>query len=269
VRLDADASTSPVTPVAAWSDDRAAGAVAFRAPTHAGTPVAYGRLAEQGKDFGRLTRISASGSGPVVAGSLRLGADAAANAIVAMLQGDKSGRRVLTAALQDSPPGPPRIAARYYAGPRPRLTWIPGGEAFGAQRFTLSIDGRSAGSSSTAALRVGRTIADGRHTAQVRATDRRKQSTTGPERTIIVDSIAPSAKVTATRSGRVMHVKVRSSDERSGVASVTVRWRDGTVSTSAQRRHSFRHRFAAKGPHRVTVTVRDRAGNRAVRKPRA
>jgi PKD domain len=269
VRLDADASTSPVTPVAAWSGDRPAGAVAFRAPTHAGTPVAYGRLAEQGKDFGRLTRISASGSGPVVAGSLRLGADAAANAIVAMLQGDKSGRRVLTAALQDSPPGPPRIAARYYAGPRPRLTWIPGGEAFGAQRFTLSIDGRSAGSSSTAALRVGRTIADGRHTAQVRATDRRKQSTTGPERTIIVDSIAPSAKVTATRSGRVMHVKVRSSDERSGVASVTVRWRDGTVSTSAKRRHSFRHRFAAKGPHRVTVTVRDRAGNRAVRKPKA
>jgi hypothetical protein len=204
-----------------------------------------------------------------VAGSPRLGADASANAVLAMLQGDKSGQRVLTAALQDSPPGPPRIAARYYAGPRPRLTWIAGGEAFGAQRFTLSIDGRAAGSTSATALRVGRTIADGRHTAQVQATDRRKQSTTGPARTIIVDSIAPSATVTATRSGRVMRVKVRSSDERSGVASVTVRWRDGTISTSTKRRHTFRHRFAATGARRVTVTVRDRAGNRAVRTPKA
>jgi hypothetical protein len=269
VRLDADAATSAVSPVAAWSDDRPAGEVAFRAPTHAGTPVVYGRLAEQGKAFGRLTRISAGKAGPVVAGTLRLGADAAADAVLPMLQGAKTGRRLLTAALQDSPPGPPRIAARYYAGPRPRLTWIPGGEAFGAQRFALKVDGRAAGATTASALRVARTVPDGRHTAQVQATDARKQSTTGPERTIIVDSIAPQAKVTATRSGRVMRVRVRSSDERSGVATVTVRWRDGTVSTSTKRRHTFRHRFAAKGPRRVTVIVRDRAGNRAVRKPRA
>jgi hypothetical protein len=269
VRLDADAATSAVAPVAAWSDDRPAGAVAFRAPTGAGTPVVYGRLAEQGKDFGRLTRLSANKSGPVVAGSLRLGADASADAMLPMLQGTKAAERLLTVALQDSPPGPPRIAARYYAGPRPRLTWRPGGEAFGSQRFTLTIDGRAAGSTTATALRVARTVPDGRHTAQVRATDRRKQSTTGPERAIIVDSIAPKATVTATRSGRVMRVKVRSSDERSGIASVTVRWRDGTVSTSAKRRHTFRHRFAAKGPRRVTVIVRDRAGNRAVRKPKA
>jgi hypothetical protein len=269
VRLDADAATSAVAPVAAWSSDRPAGEVAFRAPTHAGTPVVYGRLAEQGKDFGRLTRISAAKSGPVVAGTLRLGADASANAVLGMLQGAKSGQRVLTAALQDSPPGPPRIAARYYAGPRPRLTWIPGSEAFGSQRFALTIDGRGAGNTTATALRVTRTVPDGRHTAHVQATDAHKQSTIGPQRTIVVDSIAPKATVAATRSGRVMRVKVRASDERSGIATVTVRWRDGTVSTSSKRRHTFSHRFATKAPRRVTVIVRDRAGNQAVRKPKA
>ena len=67
VRLDAGAATSAVSPVAAWSGDRPAGEVAFRAPTKAGTPVVYGRLAEQGKAFGRLTRISGGKSGPVAA----------------------------------------------------------------------------------------------------------------------------------------------------------------------------------------------------------
>ncbi|HEX4690468.1 MAG TPA: hypothetical protein VH276_07235, partial [Solirubrobacteraceae bacterium] len=79
----------------------------------------------------------------------------------------------------------------------------------------------------------------------------------------------PKATVTATRSGRVMRVKVRASDERTGVATVTVRWRDGTVSTSTKRRRTFSHRFATKAPRRVTVIVRDRAGNQAVRKPKA
>ncbi len=84
-----------------------------------------------------------------------------------------------------------------------------------------------------------------------------------------MDSVAPRATVTATRSGRVVSVRVRSADDRAGIAGIEVRWRDGTRSSSARRRHTFRHRFAAKGARRVTVTVRDRAGNRVVRRPRA
>jgi len=269
VRVDSRAATSAPGPLAAWADDRAAGAVAFRTPTPAGTPVVYGRLATQGQDFGRAVRLSAGGAGPVVAGSLRLGADAAANAVVPMLQGAKAGARRLTVALQDSPPGAPKVAARYYAGPRPRLTWRPGAEAFGAQRFRVRLDDRVAGSTGAPALRVDRAVADGRHSVQVEATDRRRQSTTGPTRRIVVDSVAPRATVTATRSGRVVSVRVRSADDRAGIAGIEVRWRDGTRSSSARRRHTFRHRFAAKGARRVTVTVRDRAGNRVVRRPRA
>jgi hypothetical protein len=269
VRLDAQAATSAPVPLAAWSDLRAAGETVFRTPTPGKTPVTYGRLAAQDGGFAPAVRLSADKTGPVVADSLRLGADAAADAIVPMLQGANAGARRLVVALQDSPPGPPRVAARYYAGPRPRLTWLPGSEAFGTQRFAVSVDGHAVGTTTATALRTARTVPDGRHTVQVRATDRARQSTTGPERTIVVDSVAPRATVTATRSGRVMRVKVRAADDRSGIAGVEVRWRDGTTSSSLHRRHTFKHRFAAKGARRITVTVRDRAGNRTVRRPKA
>jgi hypothetical protein len=269
VRLDTHPATAAPAPLAAWSDLRAAGAAVFRGPTPGGTPVAYGRLAAQAGGFAPAVRLSANKTGPVVSDSLRLGADAAADAVVPMLQGANAGARRLTVALQDSPPGPPRVAARYYAGPRPRLTWTPGDEAFGAQRFAVSVDGHAVGSTGADALRTAHSVADGRHTAQVRATDRAKQSTLGPERTIVVDSVPPRATVTATRSGRVMRVKVRAADDRSGIADVTVRWRDGTSTTSIHRRHTFKHRFVVKGARRVTVTVRDRAGNRTVRRPKA
>jgi hypothetical protein len=269
VRLDQQAATSAPVPLAAWSDERPGGEVAFQSRTAAGTPVAYGRLATQGQDFGRLVRISASGAGRLVGGSLHLGADAAADAVLPMLQGPKSTQRRLTVAFQDSPPGPPRIAARYYAGPKPRLTWIPGDEAFGPQRYAVSLDGKVVGHTDSPALRLADTVPDGRHTAKVVATDGRKQSTTGPERRIVVDSVAPEARVVATRHGRTMSVRVRSSDDRSGIAGVEVRWRDGTTTTSTRRRHTFKHRFKDRAARRVTVIVRDRAGNRTTRFPKA
>jgi hypothetical protein len=257
---------SPPGPLAAWSDDRPAGVVAFRSPAAAGDAVAFGRLAARGGPLGPQARLSARRVGPVLAGTLRLGSDVAANAVVAMVQGVKAGARRVTVAFQDSPPGPPVVSARYVAGPRPLLRWTPGWEAFGAQSFRVRLDRRPVGTTAATSLRVGRKVADGRHTMQVEALDRRRQATTGPSRAIVVDSVPPKATVTAARRGRVARVTVRASDDRSGVAGVDVRWGDGRTSTSARRRVTLRHRFAAKGARRIVVTVRDRAGNRVVRR---
>jgi hypothetical protein len=244
-------------PVAAWAS--IGGGVAYAAGGGS-----FGRLVGLGTGVGAPTTLSRAGAGPVRPGSLRLGADADGDALVAMVQGSKAAQRRVTVARLDQPPGAPVVVRGPVAGPRPRLRWTPGEDAFGAQRFRVRLDGAAVGTTSSTSLRVKRAVPDGRHAVQVTAIDARGQTTTGPRRRVLVDSTAPSARVTATRSGRTLVVHVQRSDSGSGVAGIDVAWGDGTSSTGT--RGPFRHRYASVAARTVTVTVRDRAGNRTVRR---
>lgn len=259
-RVDPAAAASAPAPVAAWGQFRGEGAVAYRAPGPGGDAAVFGRLADQGRDFGDQTQLSKAGAGPVVAGSLRIASAPTGDAIVAMLQGEHSDRRRLTVALADREPDPADVAGGWFAGPHPRLHWRPGLDVFGPQRFRVVLDGKRIGTTRAGSLRPKSTVADGRHRIRVIAVDRRGQTTRSPRQTVRVDSTHPTLSVSASRSGRVLKLRVRRSDTGSGVDSIEVRWGDGKRSIA--RRGPFRHRYAGAGARHVRVTVRDRAGNR-------
>jgi hypothetical protein len=264
VRVDFRAAAAPPAPVASWAASRGVGAVAYRAPASSGDAAAFGVLAEQGRLLPPGLELSRKRAGPVVAGSLRSGTAPTGDAVVAMLQGAKKGHRRLTVALLDRAPEPPTIAGPWVTGPHPVISWTPGVEAFGSQRFTVTIDGRVIGRTRASSLRSSRAFDDGRHRVRVTARDQRGQDSTPATRTVRLDSTDPKVTITPSRSGRVLRLAVRRSDTGSGVAAIDVRWGDGE--TSSARRGPFRHRYATTGARHVRVTVRDRAGNRTVRR---
>jgi hypothetical protein len=263
-RLDATVSTGPPTPVAAF-DERGDGAAAYRTQSAAGATV-RGRLVLLGRAAGAEAILS---DGPVVAGSLHMGGDRVGDFAVAMLEG-APGARELTVALQDIPPGRPAISARSrYVNPITEgITWAPGLDFLGPQRFRVRVDGRTVGTTSRARLRTRR-VRQGRHKLQIVAFDRRGQRTSSRTTLMFVDTGRPRASVSASRSGRVVTVTVQASDpgrHATGVRQYGVDWGDGRSSTSSRGR--LRHRYESGGRPRITVTVRDRARNETVRRLR-
>ena len=113
--------------------------------------------------------------GSVPPGQVAIGADRLGNTAVAMLQGAPGASR-LTVAVWDRPPSRP--GTRDYTVPRPRgaaFKWTPGTERWGAQTFTLYVDGRRMGTTMRTQLRPRRALRPGRHRYYVTATDRRGQ----------------------------------------------------------------------------------------------
>jgi hypothetical protein len=266
IRLDGGGSAAPQTPVAYFSD-RGDGAVAYRAQAGDGSATVIGRLLPGGKP-GAETGLSKPDAGPVVAGSLQVGGDRVGDVAVAMLQGSP-GARTLTVALEDIPPARPVITDRTVNPRTDGIRWNPGLDYLGAQSFRVRVDGRDLGTATGSRLRTTR-VRDGRHIVSVTASDHRGQTATSRSMPVYTDTKRPRASVSTSRSGKLLRVAVRASDPRgrgTGVRSYTVEWGDGTRSTSSH--PNLRHRYRASGRKRITVTVRDRAGNEAVKRTRA
>jgi hypothetical protein len=97
------------------------------------------------------------------------------------------------------------------------------------------------------------------HQQQVVATDAGGQETTSRPADLRVDLTKPRVRVNRFRN-RLVQVTV--SDPTAGVENTSVRvsWGDGKRSSA---RRIAAHRYRGGGPFRVTVTARDKAGNRA------
>jgi hypothetical protein len=194
--------------------------------------------------------------------------DRVGDVAVAMLQGTP-GARTLTVALEDIPPARPVITDRTVNPRTGGIRWNPGLDYLGRQSFSVRADGRNLGTSTSSSLRTKR-LRDGRHIVTVTATDRRGQAATSRSMAVYTDTKRPRAAVSASRSGKLLRVAVRATDPRgrgSGISSYTVDWGDGKRTRSAHAR--LHHRYRTSGRKRITVTVRDRAGNQAVRRTRA
>jgi len=109
------------------------------------------------------------------------------------------------------------------------------------------------------------TIGDGDHQVTVTATDSGDQSTSTPVASLKLDRTPPKVRVSAVRRARLASVKLSdgAKDDVSGVAVGTssVRWGDGK---RASGRRTLRHRYARAGSFAITVTARDKAGNKRV-----
>jgi hypothetical protein len=92
-----------------------------------------------------------------------------------MLQGAAGARRLAIAAY-DRLPGRPVVRDSTVPRPRrPTIRWLAGSERWGAQRFTVYVDGKKVGTTTRTRLRVRKLLRPGRHRYYVTATDRRGQ----------------------------------------------------------------------------------------------
>jgi hypothetical protein len=63
------------------------------------------------------------------------------------------------------------------------------------------------------------------------------------------------------RSDEIAHLSYRDPAPASGVAKVTIRWGDGTVTHVRLGTHRVAHAYRRAGRYMIKVTVVDRAGN--------
>lgn len=212
----------------------------------------------------RRAQVAATAAGLV--GDLELGGSGLGDAIVALRAGSTT-RGELAAALVDAPPL--TFAATAPTGwVRPsqaRISWEPARNAIGAVRYQLLLDGVPAAEPQRFRGRlIPRAGLDqGRHTIQVRATDERGQAVLSNAQALRIDGTAPVARV-RVRPGRRVQVRV-TDNGRSGLDTErsTIRWGDGDDNAAAA---TISHTYKTAGPRTLTLTLRDRAGNRATTK---
>jgi hypothetical protein len=214
--------------------------------------------------------------GPVLGtrGLLSAGDDAG-DLAVAYVQ-DVPGRGpAIAVATIDQPPA--RFAVkrvtRFQRTDRPVLAWTVSREAWG-RYFRVTLDGVQVGITGRRSFRPRTPLAQGAHSWQVTALDRRGQSYAAPGSVVRVDTVP--ATVTAhvsgkLRAGALLRLAVNATDAlpttasgvapvaTSGVKSIAVDWGDHTTE---QIRHGARHTYLKPGRYKVRIVVLDRAGNR-------
>ena len=186
VRIDQTAGAAAPSPVVATSE-RADVYAAWRTGGPDGSGDVRARRKNGEVDFEGEFVASNPEFGAVPPGQVAIGVDRSGNAVVAMLQGGPGARR-LTAAVYDRPPGSPVVLnSNRGRNRKPLLKWGAGSENWGAQRFTVLVDGKVIGTATDRErLKSKRAFRPGRHRYQVRSTDRRGQVSVSRVRTFVV-----------------------------------------------------------------------------------
>jgi hypothetical protein len=146
------------------------------------------------------------------------------------------------------------------------LRWSASSARWGPLAYTVSVDGVEVGQTGGGSLRLPAPLHDGAHTWRVTVTNPASLTATSKAARLFVDTLAPVVKVTASgprRAGsdEVARLSYRDPPPGSGVAKLTIRWGDGTVTHVSPGTHRLVHVYRRAGRYTITVTVTDRAGN--------
>jgi hypothetical protein len=241
-------------------------------PGVAGSPEIRLRYAQHGSDLGPEQVVSTPSQGPAEASTgLVAAGDPDGDAVIAWVQGTGAATQIVAAQLYQ-PPGGFALASRplYSISAQPLLSWTPSAEMWGSPTYTVRVDGVVVTQTDGTLIRVPTTVSDGPHTWQVTAVNRAGVTSATKTGKFFVDTVAPEASFTLTgrqRAGSYLHVDVRYADlppadepgaSASGVASVQVKWGDGSAYTIS---HGKFHAYRKPGRYTITVIVEDRAGN--------
>jgi len=278
MQLDSGGSTSAPRPVPALGPGT--GLVAYGQSAGAGDDVRVRLFA--GGNFDPEATLSDSSLGPAsVDQGLEASADGAGDVAVAFVQGTPDARRIVLGGL-DVPPG--RFSATFsrsfLRSSRPLITWSTAVDLFGGARYSVGVDGVLV--ASTGGTRARPTpLADGAHTVQITATDRRGQTSASVPVALLIDTTAPLARVRVRGSASVgtpVRFALSATDSppppapgsaprgrtpTSGVGMVLVRFGDGSTQRvpRAALARGLRHFYGRAGRYRVLVSVPDLAGN--------
>ncbi len=241
-------------------------------PGVAGSPEIRIRYAQDGSDLGSEQVVSSPSLGPAEASDgLVAAGDTDGDAVIAWVQGTGAAAQIVAAQLFQ-PPGGFALANRppYAVSAHPLLSWTPSQELWGPATYTVSLDGVAVTQTNVTLIRVPTTVNDGPHTWQVSAVNRAGETSTTKTGRFFVDTVAPEASFTVTgrlRAGSYLHIYVSDADlppagepgaVASGVASVQVKWGDGSHYTIT---HGKFHAYRKPGRYTITVIVKDQAGN--------
>lgn len=260
MRLDAGGLRSAADPQADLAGSGAA-ALAWKVDPAAGAR--GGLLVRERRADGVTTdRTLAAPRGGVV-DVFRLAGSGLGDALVAFTQGTGAGRQV-AAGLVDAPPDVFNAQAPldWVRADRVEVAWDPARHAVRRISYAVVVDDEVVADG----LRGERfalplaDVADGRRAVTVVATDDAGQETTSVAADLKVDRRPPGVSVRVR--GRVARVVVSDGRGRSGVSAAETRitWGDGA--RAAGRARAAR-RYRRPGRYRVSVKVRDRAGNAA------
>jgi hypothetical protein len=199
---------------------------------------------------------------------LLAGADRAGDIVVAFVQGVGPGSQIVAASF-DRAPGSFRgnTTSRFRKFARPPLKWSAAFELWGPITYTVLIDDKPVGQTTSTGITVPTVVKDGLHRWRVVATDRRGQTSGTPSRNIRVDATPPriSFRISGSRK-RGKQVKVAASvtdasptgAKASGLKDVRISFGDGSRAIAGRR---ALHRYAHSGKVTVSVTASDKAGN--------
>jgi hypothetical protein len=240
------------------------------------------RFAPDGTTLGPETVVSSPTGGPTDAtfggptdatDGLAAAGDTSGDVAIAWLQGSPGAMQVMVNQLFEPPGGfSASKALAYSRTTQPVLAWTrPRG--WGPMKYTLSVDAAQVGQTYANSSQVPAPLSNGPHGWQVTATNPAGQQSRAPAATVFVDTVAPHAGVKLlgrARPGSRLRVRISYRDrppagqpgyDASGVATVLVRWGDGTVVRLRPGTHLLTHLYRHGGRFRITLAVRDRAGN--------
>jgi PKD domain len=212
--------------------------------------------------------LSAPAAGPTdAARGIAAAGDAGGDAAVAWLQGTVAASEIVVGQLYQPPESATvSTALAYSRSAQPVLGWTAASGRWGPFTYTVTLDRRQIGQTGASSLRVPAALGNGPHSWYVTATNPAGLTAGSKVGRVFVDTVAPVLKVTASgprRSGsnEVVALSYRDPAPASGVAKLTIRWGDGTVTRVKPRTHRIAHAYRRAGHYKITVTVADRAGN--------
>jgi hypothetical protein len=219
--------------------------------------------------------VSSPSQGPTdAARGLVADGDAGGDAAIAWVQGTGASTQIMAERLYQPPAAAaPAKSFTYSRSDQPVLSWSPSSARWGPITYTVSVDGAGVGQTSGDTLQVPSPLRDGPHGWGVTAGNPAGLTSPSNPARVFVDTVAPRLSATvsgARRAGANLTLRLTYRDapppglpaaDASGVATLTIRWGDGTVTRIKPGTHRLVHAYRRPGRYRITVTVADRAGN--------
>lgn len=259
------ATAGTISTLIAWQQD----------PGVAGGAEIRVRYASNGSSLGPEQVVSSPARGSTEAGQgLFAAGDLAGDAAIAWVQGSGGQTQIVAAQLFQAPRGlTPVKLPRYSNTTQPTLQWSPTAELWGAPRYVVRVGGAVIASTTATLIRSPVALSQGRHSWQVTAVNLAGLTNVSSAATMFIDSLAPRVSVKLSGShhvGAALRINVQYTDSHpgvprsadSGVSSVAVKWGDGSKTVIVKRAS---HLYKRRGRYRITVTVKDRAGNKTVK----
>jgi PKD domain len=199
---------------------------------------------------------------------LLAGADRAGDIVVAFVQGAGAGSHIVAARF-DRAPGSfvGNSTSKWRKFARPPLKWGAAFELWGPITYTVLIDNKPVGQTTSTGITVPTVVRDGLHRWRVVATDILGQTSSTPTRNIRVDATPPKItfRITGSRKrGKFVKVAAKVSDasgttaRASGLKNVRISFGDGSRAIAGRRAS---HRYRHSGRVTVRVSASDKAGN--------